>query len=171
MSGLISTPPLPASPEGAIVAADGWWPDVDVESLREGLRIGGSLIPHDRLVLAIEGAIASGLRETARWRAEQAAAGRLALAAIDVDAATGQPRTINGQPRTLVLWKRVVRFFAMAELADTHPDIAATNAAEVRDAAVRTTADDFRRMAAHAVRDLCAIDAALPSTRTAVELI
>lgn len=170
MTGIISTPPAPASPEGAVVQADGWWPDVDVNALRIGLRIGGTTITHERLTLAIEGAIIAAISETDGWRAARIAEGLTALDMIDIDPATDAPREIGGRPRSHHLWERLVRFHAMAELADTHPDLTATDKAQPRDEAVRNTADDYRRMAVAAARDLISLGAPR-ATRVAVELL
>ena len=51
-------------------------------------------------------------------------------------------------------WRRAVYNFAMAELAETHRDVSATSDGAARAEEKALTADDYRRDALHAVRDI-----------------
>lgn len=174
MSDLISTPPAPASPVNSKVAVDGWFPDIDVTKLREAVRMGENIVPHARLVAAIEGATVTALRNLAQWRAGHAAAGIAELADVpDTVEIAGQPVTveINGQPRTLVLWDRIIRHYTAAEVADQYRDLVATDQQVQRAEEQTVTADQHRRMGHNAVADLQSIGADAAVLRNSVELI
>lgn len=149
MSSFIATPPQPASPEASTVAADGaFWPPIDVNALRNALRLGDGVVTHERLTAAIEGAILSTMDELSGWKARQIAAGAPELAQV------AESETLNGDPATVALWNRAVRFAAAAEIADAYADLTATNEGVDRATEKRTTADDYRRLATSAVRSL-----------------
>lgn len=171
MSGLISSPPAPVSPEASTVGADGWFPDIDVNAIRAAIRMGEGVVTHDRLVAAIEGAMLTALRELADWRAVHAAAGVAQLIDVpDLDPITENPIQINGRTRAEVIWERIIRFYTAAEVADLHRDLTATNEASVLNENERQTADDYRRIAHHAVADMRSIGAAKVQ-RNQVDLI
>ena len=141
MSGFISAPAAPASPAASTVAGDDFWPDIDVNAARKALRLGDSMVTHERLVAAIEGAMIAVMTDAAVWRARQEEAGATELADVDPD------KEVNGQPFAVVLWQRAVRSFAAAELADAFTDLAATNEGVTRAQDKREVADDYRRQA------------------------
>ncbi len=157
MNAFVSTPPAPASPAASVVESDGWYPGIDANAMRDALRI-GTIVTHPRLVAAIEGAMISAMRELSAWRVAREGDGFASLEAVD-------PATINGTARLVILWTRTVRCLAAAELAELHRDITATADGATRADADLTTAEDYRRMGTHALRDMLGV------TRTAVELI
>ena len=167
----IATPPEPASPPASVVAADGtFWPDVDVNALRAALRLGDSVVSHERLTAAIEGAVATLMLELRAWRAAQETAGAAALATVEPDS------QINGDPMSVALWQRAVRFHAAAEISDAYADLTATDEGGQRGAERRTVADDYRRQGITAVRQLTRLgtllaDATTPSGGCLVDLI
>lgn len=174
MSDLISTPPAPASPVDSKVTVDGWFPDIDVTAVRKTVRMGENIVPHERLVAAIEGAIITALRNLAAWRAMHAAAGIADLGAVSdtVDVAgVPQPVLINGRARTLVLWERIIRHYTAAPIADEYRDLLATDQQVQRSEEQRITGDQHRRMGHNAVADLLSIGAAAPVLRNGVALI
>ncbi len=154
----VTVPPAPASPESAVVAGDGWWPDIDCNQMRDELRL-GEVVTHARLVGAIEGGLLTVDGELAMWRAARESEGIAELA--DVEPA----RTVGGKPRAVVLWTRAVRFAAAAELAELHRDMSATAHAASATEDERLTAADYRRLCTQAIRDL------IGATRCTVELI
>lgn len=154
MNGLIATPPPPHSPAGAVVEADGWFPDIQVNAMREAMRLRGD-VPHLRLVAALEGAIITVINDTADWRA----------ARTEESLAEVPAPQIAGRSRLEILWERAVRFYAAAELADLARDASATDDAARRLEEEQTVAADMRRHAISAVRDL------IGATRVNVELI
>ena len=167
----IATPPEPASPPASAVAADGtFWPSIDVNAVRAALRLGDSVVTHERLTAAIEGAVATLMLELRPWRAAQQAAGATALAEVE-------PETqINGDPLAVALWNRAVRFHAAAEVSDAYADLTATDEGGQRGAERRTVADDYRRQALTASRQLTQLgtalaDATTPSGGCLVDLI
>lgn len=173
MSDLISTPPSPASPASSKVTVDGWFPDVDVNALRKSVRMGENIVPHERLVAAIEGAILTALRNLAAWRAFQAAAGIAALAdvpdTIDIGGVP-TPVEVGGEPRTVILWQRIIRHYTAAQIADEYRDLIATDQQIQRGEEQVITGDQHRRYGHNAVADLQSIggDTVL---RNSVELI
>lgn len=165
MSDLISTPPSPASPVDSMVTVDGWFPDIDVNALRKSTRMGENIVTHERLVAAIEGAILTALRNLALWRAAHASAGIAELAEVPDDV------EISGQPRTVILWHRIIRHYTAAEVADQYRDLVATDQQIQRGDEQVITADQHRRMGHNAVADLQSIGAEAPVLRNSVELI
>lgn len=149
---LIAIPPEPASPTGSTVAADGWFPDVDLNDMRDKIRV-GKVVTHGRLTFAVEGALVTVQTELATWQAAHVAAGVADLAALP-----------DGG-KMAVLFRRAVYCTAAAELAETYRDISATDEGDARADEFVPVAADYRRMATHAIRDM------IGTTRTAVELI
>jgi hypothetical protein len=72
---------------------------------------------------------------------------------------------IDGVSRLEECFRRAVRFYAAAELAEIHRDITATAEGSARADAQLLSADDYRRLATAAVRDI------LGKTRVTAELI
>jgi hypothetical protein len=164
VSGFIATPPAPASPVDSSVSVDDWFPAIDVNSIRDTLRIGEGVVTHERLVAAIEGAVITALRQLHAWRSAWAAGGANDLASID-------DVSIGGRKRSVVLWERIIRYYAAAEVADTHRDLVASDQANIRSENERLTADEYRRMAHHAISDLLSIGAEKPVPRNRVSLL
>ena len=165
MSDLIFTPPAPASPADSKVTVDGWFPDIDVNDLREKVRMGENIVPHDRLVAAIEGAVLTALRNLALWRSAHASAGVANLAAVP------DPVQINGEPRPVILWQRIIRHYTAAQIADEFRDLVATDQQIQRGDEQVITGDQHRRYAHNAVADLQSIGADASVLRNSVELI
>lgn len=146
MNDIVSTPPAPASPEGALVLGDGWWPDVDVNALREEVRLGGTVIPHARLVAALRLAVAEVVFELEDWRVLAELDGAASLAAVAPD------RVIDGEPALEVLFFRAVNATAAADLADRHLDLTSTREGADRAETRADLSSRFRRDATRAVR-------------------
>lgn len=164
MSGFIATPPAPASPADSTVSVDHWFPAIDVNAIRDTLRIGEGVVTHERLVAAIEGAVITALRHLHGWRSAWAASGANDLEAID-DVMIGERK------RAVVIWQRIIRYYAAAEIADLHRDLVASDQANIRSENERNTADDYRRLAHNAVSDLLSIGADKPVPRNRVSLL
>lgn len=158
MSGFISSPPPPASPDGATVEAGPFWPSVDVNHFRDAMRIGGQEIPEPRVREALIGAIITADDNLGAWRAEQEAAGHATLLDVPV------PEIANIS-KYVLLWRRAVFAFACADLIETHRDVTATRDGGARAENERLAPDDHRRNGIHAIRDMRG------ERRTAVELI
>lgn len=153
MNGFVSTPAAPASPLGSSVAADGWFPAVDLNALRAKIRIGDGTVTDPRLITAIEGAMLTAFRALAGWRTKQVLAGAATLNEIGV-------AEINNKRPAVLIWERIILYYAAAELADTHRDISATDQGNIRADEEMRTADEYRRMGHYAVADMLSIPAA-----------
>jgi hypothetical protein len=152
MTGVISVPAKPWDPPLAEVVADGWFPSVKLETVRDISRLGGGTITTIRLTSAIEGGMLHAFRELAEWRTAKAAAGIAALADVTTE-------TLNGSNVAVKLWERVVTYFAAAELYAADRDVSATDQGLDRAAEKDTAADEARRVALAAVADLRSIGA------------
>ncbi|MFY9349914.1 MAG: head completion/stabilization protein [Sphingobium sp.] len=155
MNGFVSVPPAPIDCPGdeacaATIAADGFFPAVDMHALRETMRV-GTMVTDARLREAVIAGMTTALRELAAWRTEQVLAGY-----PSVDLIMGQPR-IDGQNWYAQRWRRAVYNYACAELAETHRDVSATGDGSERAEAKALSADDYRRDGLHAVRDILAV--------------
>lgn len=164
MTGLVAYPAPGTDPVAAEVVADGWFPPVKLATVREIPRLGDGTVPTARLIAAIEGGMLHAFRELSAWRSERASAGLTGLAQATA-------LTLNGRNMAVVLWERVVTYFAAAELQGQYRDISATDDGLDRAAEKVLTADDSRRIALAAVADLRSIGAATPVRRNRVELI
>ena len=153
-----SAPALAAAPPAEdIVAGDGFWPEVSIAAFRDAQRIGND-VTDARARDALRGAILHVRRELLAWATLQLAAGSLRLG--DVGSAM-----IDGIAAAELLYRRAVYCAAAADLAETHNTVSATG--DGRDRALEdvSAADELRRNATHAIRDILGV------TRTSVELI
>lgn len=153
-----SVPPSPASPEASVVEADDWYPAIDCNAMRAALAL-GTVVTHERLKAAVEGALVAVTGDLADWRAVQEEAGAASLDQVAADA------VINGVNRHVLLFTRAVRFAAAAELAELHRDLSATADGANRAEGQLLTAADYQRLRIGAIRDLIGVP------RVAVELI
>lgn len=154
---VINTPQGPASPEGAVIAGDGFYPDIDVEEMRSKLRINDT-VTHDQLVDAVEGAIIYVTGQLEEWRAVQDEAGHAAIADVnDIQ--------VNGKNRLEIIYTRSVRFQAASEIWEGHRDISATADGQSRADADELSSDEYERQATIAIRQITGV------TQSAVELI
>lgn len=151
MAGL-TAPPDNTAQAGQVIAADGWFPGINTADVRKRIRLGEGAVTDDRLIEAIIGAILSGLKALSVWRSARALEGIGSLEDVTED-------QVAGKNLAVVLWRRVIVYYAAAELLDGHTDVAATDDALDREDQKRLTADSYRRKAYEAVADLRAIGA------------
>lgn len=164
MTGLISSPVPAPDPANAQVVADGWFPPVQLADVRDRLRLGEGAVTNDRLVEAVEGAMVHAFRELHDWRTVRALAGAVQLADVT-------PMTLNDRNYAVLLWGRIVRYFAGADIAAEYRDVTATDQGLDRAAEKDLTSDELRRRALAAVADLRSVGAEKPVERNRVELI
>lgn len=167
MNGFVSSPIENLTPDDETFAVDGWFPPIELAELRDKVRIGEGAVTNARLIAAVEGAVLTALRNLKTWRSNMAVAGMASLDDIPGD-------TIGDRKIQLVIWERIIRFYAAAEIADGYRDISATDQGDTAADDENITADDYRRMANNAVNDMLSIslDAdAPPVARNRVELI
>jgi hypothetical protein len=158
MTGLVSVPAAPHSPAGSLVEADGWFPSIDVNAMRDAMRLRGE-VPHSRLVEAIRGGMLTVMAQTDDWASNWRKNGASSLAQVKPD------KTLDDQHLLTMLYIRAVRFYAAAELADLARDSSATREEVDRIEEESLVAPDLRAHALAAVRDMLGV------TRVAVELI
>jgi hypothetical protein len=163
MAGFVSCPSTapadPEAPEADTVAGDAFYPGVSLTEARSSLRI-PTAVSDIRLRDALRGGMISTRRELRKWKAGHVAAGRVRLADVDDE-------EVDGQSAAELLYRRAVFAYAGAELSETHHDISASGDGKGKDRTEEgiLSADEFRRNATHAIRDI------LGTTRTTVELI
>jgi len=158
MSGFSSSPAPPATPDGQTLSCGPFWPDIDINDFRNAMRIGGTAIPDDRVSDALLGAVISVDRDLSLWRASREADGNATLVSVsDVQ--------IGGENRLALIFRRAVYAYAAADLLETHRDVTATGTGQSRAPEMDMRADDHRRNAVHAIRDIKGLG------RTTVELI
>lgn len=162
-TGLVSSPAPPIDPDALMIAADGWFPAVPASAVRDVVRLGDGVVTTARLIAAMEGAMLHALRELSDWRSGYAAAGVTGLSGV-TDA------TINGKNYAVLLWTRIVRHFAAADLLTGHRDVSATETGLDRAAEKLDQVADHRRLALAAVADLRSIGGEAVA-RNAVDLI
>jgi Phage head completion protein (GPL) len=157
MSGFTCTPslvPPPAAPDGAPIANDGWFPDVNIGDLRKARRIPADL-PAERLRDAVREAMIWANDQLDHWRAAQGAASFADVPSPPLDGAT----------RNLVLYQLAVGAFAKALLVERQRDVDLTGAGQRKVDDLDASVGELRRDALHAVRRI------LGRTRTSVELL
>ena len=153
MTGLVAAADDQDPEEGA-VAADGWFPDIALATIRNSVRLVDGAVTTDRLTGAIEGAMLTAFRALAPWRAAQILAG-----AATFDQVTALE--LNGRNRAEALWERIIRHFAAAELADLNRDLTATDEGLDRADEASESADEHRRLAYAALADMQSIGGGL----------
>jgi hypothetical protein len=156
MSGFVSSPP-PPSTTSDLVAHDGWFPGVRMADARSAMRF-PTQVTDARLKSALRCAMLSVASELSVWKAAQIAAGADSLEAVTDE-------QLDGGNRLVLLYERAVFSFAAADLAETQHDISATGQGKAKLQEQVLSADEHRRHAIHAIRDITG------ATRTAVELI
>ncbi|AOH83613.1 head completion/stabilization protein [Sphingomonas panacis] len=160
MSGFVCTPSIipPASTTvEAPIANDGWFPDVDVASLRASLRLRDSVTPERLRGSALNAIITVGDQLVA-WQAARAAAGHASLGAVPAP-------MLDGQSRLVLLYARAVAAYTKADLVERYRDVDQTAAGQRNVGELDSSIEELRRDGLHAVRDMRRV------TRTFVELI
>lgn len=154
MSGFIAQP---ATHTPQPIAADAFWPVIDLASVARDQRIGGEVSP-ERLRAALVHAILNVNDQLADWQARQQAAGYARLA--DVPA----PQ-VAGQSRLITLYQRAVACAVLAEIAERYRSFDASAQGHARADDLAPNIDEARRDLRWAIRDF------LGRPRTTVELI
>lgn len=139
------------------IVNDGWFPDVDMATLRKAARIRDD-VTFDRLRGAIVGAIITVGNDLTAWQANHRAQGRLSLGAVPSP-------LIDGQSRLTHLYARAILGFAKADLVEGYRDTDLTAAGQRAVEDLDPSVAELRRDALHAIRDM------LATSRTTVELI
>lgn len=154
-----ANPPL-ADAEGTI-QNDGFFPAVDVATLREAIRLDGTVTPM-RLRQAILAAMVSVNAELLSYQAAAIAGGRATMAGMPCP-------QIGGSSQHTTLYLRAVYAHVQADLAEAYRDIDTTPHSEGKSDRIKARidgqTDEHRRTMRWAISDILGI------RRTTVELI
>jgi hypothetical protein len=159
MNSFIATasPTTQASPADAIVTNDGWYPNIDLNDLRETMRLDGT-VTHERLRLAAADAIASINDELRAWQQTQRAAGYGTLASVPAP-------NINGMSAHVLRYRRAVYHQARADLTEQYRSYDATKSGSQHADDLESTICESRRNVRWALNDVLGI------SRSTIELI
>lgn len=145
------------APKLAPVTAGPFWPEIDVDALREAVRVPGDVLPA-RLRNTVVVAVASVTRELALWQVRKEADGYAALADIPA-------QQIDGESVLLQLYRRAVQCGTAVELHERYRSYDATAQGNQRADDLTPTIDELRRDHRNAISDLQGL------RRVTVELI
>lgn len=153
MSGFIAKVPVLPAPSAIAddVMGDGWYPALKISAFLAAMRLGES-VSAARAREALLGGFVTAAVALTGWRDAQQLAGVASLAASTIADQAG--RMLDGEPLAVILWRRAVYASAAAALAETHGDVSATESGRDRREVRATSADDLRREATVALRDL-----------------
>lgn len=153
MSAFVGSAPAP----DFILANDGFWPDIDAAHLRERQRI-GSNVSNPRLEEAAVAAMISVNRELRPLKLRYMAQGAETLKDVPAE-------QIQNESELVHTYRRAIYSTASAEVAERYRTYSATNSGAAKGEEEEQSADDYRRDARFAIRDLLGI------SRTTVELL
>lgn len=154
MSGFVAGGSTPTANH---INTDSFWPSIDLDQMREALRIDASVTP-PRLETAVIAAAISVNRELLKWRGAQQAAGYATLAEVPAE-------TINDQSELVHLYARAIQAATGAEVCERYRSYDSTGTGDRKAEALQFNIDEYRRDQRWAIRDLLGI------ARMTVELI
>ncbi|MDO9607232.1 MAG: head completion/stabilization protein [Brevundimonas sp.] len=155
MSGFTFNPPNtdaapPADPPAAdVVAAGGWWPDVNITGVRQAVDLNTNVTP-ERVRDAVRQAIVDLASEPAMsaWRRDQVAAGFTKLSVVP-----SRDIEVDGQSDYCLRWTRAVYSLVAADLGERLLGQGLTKAGADRAEALGAEVGLHQRNVTHAVRD------------------
>ncbi|AEB58226.1 head completion/stabilization protein [Ectopseudomonas mendocina] len=145
MSGFVGN--APAQPFN--LTNDGFWPDIDAAHLRERQRI-GSNVTNARLEEAAVAAMISVNRELRTLKLRYMAQGAETLKDVPAE-------QIQDESELVHTYRRAIYSTASAEVAERYRTYSATNSGAAKGEQEEQSADDYRRDARFAIRDLLGI--------------
>lgn len=158
MSGFIAGGlPASAPAPGAHINTDQFWPSIDIDKLRESLRIDSSVTPA-RLETAIIAAAISVNDELDTWRLAKLGEGITALADVP-------SMPVADTTKHLYLYLRAIEAATGAEVCERYRGYDTTASGSKNADDTDPTIDDYRRDQRWAIRDF------LGKPRTTVELL
>lgn len=134
-----------------------FWPDIDGQKLRAAMRITAS-VTDARLEVAVVNAMLTTNAELAGYRDARRAEGHADLADVPAE-------QIQNESQLLHQYRRAVYCRALAELVERFTSFDATNSGDQKVTEEETSADQLRRDARWAVRDILGV------SRHTVELL
>lgn len=153
MSGFVAS--APAQP--FTLTNDEFWPDIDANHLRDRQRLSGDVSP-PRLEEAAVAAMISVNRELRPLKLRYMAQGYDTLEDVPAD-------KIQNESELIHTYRRAIYSTASAEIAERYRTYSATNSGATKGEEEEQSADDYRRDARFAIRDLLGI------SRTTVEML
>lgn len=153
MSAFVAGGPAP----GGHINSDPFWPSIDLDKLRETLRIDSSVTPA-RLETAVIAGVISVNRDLVEWREAKQDNGHATLAAVPAE-------QIQGTSQLVYLYLRAVECAAGAEVCERYRGYDSTGSGSKKADENEPTIDDYRRDQRWAVRDFLGI------SRATVELL
>lgn len=144
-----STPVIPASgqaPQGGIIVCGPFWPDIDLDQLRQSLRI-DQTVTAPRLRDVARNAVLDIMAELDGWQRDQTRAGYITLA--DVPAR----HQVDDISDYVIRWTRAVHSVIAADLADRQLGQSARSTGMDRVEELASDIDVHRRNVTYAVRD------------------
>lgn len=155
--------PAPTTDDGVVIKNDGFFPDIDLDAMRDTQRLDGT-VTAPRLQAEVLEAMLHANDELSAWRALREAEGYTSLA--DVKCVDGRPvPEVGGKTALELRYTRAVFCWAHANVIERYRNFDATGAGAKLDDATRPGADELRRDAAWAINDIAGV------ARTTVELI
>lgn len=139
------------------VTNDGWFPDIDLQDLREAMRLDGT-VTRERLRPAVVDAIASANDELRAWQAARRAEGYADLSSVPAD-------RIGDVSRHVQRYCRAVYNLARADLTEQYRSYDATKSGGQHAEELEATIAESRRNARWALNDIRGI------ARSTIELI
>ena len=145
MSGFIAG----GTAEAFTLVNDGFWPDIDADHLRAAQRIDAA-VTNARLELAAVAAMVAVNRDLSAAKAEWLASGFGTLAEVPADQIASASMHVHG-------YRRAVYSLTSAEVAERYRSYDAANSGAKNADQEEPSADDYRRDARDAVRDILGI--------------
>lgn len=147
MSSFLGNQSPPAPLEEALIRNNGWWPNVDPETVRQTARLDGTVTPA-RLRQAIVMAVADCNTELAAWQLLQQADGVASAAALP------GPQ-VAGRPIAIAYYMQAIVSHVQAGLAERYRDVDTTGAGDKKATELESTADAHRRNLRWAISSIC----------------
>ncbi|MDG9854108.1 head completion/stabilization protein [Pseudomonas nitroreducens] len=144
-------------PDGVTINSDEFWPGIDVDALRDDMRIGADVSPA-KLETAVVAALLNVNRQLSEWQALQQDQGYTTLSQVPA-------KQVAGKSALVLHYQRAVRCATAAELLERYRGYDTTTVGN-QNAEERTpTIDEYRRDLSWALSDL------VGRSRSTVELI
>ncbi|MEX6717481.1 head completion/stabilization protein [Pseudomonas aeruginosa] len=144
-------------PDGVTINSDEFWPGIDVDALRDDMRIGADVSPA-KLETAVVAALLNVNRQLSEWQALQQDQGYTTLSQVPA-------KQVAGKSALVQHYQRAVRCATAAELLERYRGYDTTNHGNQNAEERAPTIDEYRRDLAWALSDL------VSRPRSTIELI
>lgn len=120
----MSASPRPKAPQTAVVANDGWWPDIDLEHLKNSVRLPAG-VTDQRLVESAANAVLDVNNELAKWQDARIVEGATVLGDVVC-------KQVNDEHSLTVRYRRAVYSTVDADLLENYINTDSTGRADKR---------------------------------------